>query len=191
MNIGIYIYDDAEVLDFSGPFEVFSTAKRLSEKHWNVSLIGETLAPITARGGFQVIPHFCINTHPDLDVVIIVGGLHNQEITNTSVINWVQQQTHLVQLTASVCTGAFILAETGILDGLTVTTHWEDIPELQKNYPKLTVEAERRWIKDGSVVTSGGISAGIDMSLYLVSELASEDIANLTATQMEYRWNKK
>jgi len=189
VNIGIYIYDHAEVLDFSGPFEVFSTAKRLSENHWNVFLIGERPSLITARGGFEVGPHYCINSHPKLDVLIVVGGIHHEQLNNTSVIRWVHQQTRLVQITASVCTGAFILAETGILDGKTVTTHWEDIAELRKTYPKLDVESERRWIEDGNVVTSGGISTGIDMSLYLVSKMASQEVANLTAKQMEYRWN--
>jgi transcriptional regulator GlxA family with amidase domain len=90
----------------------------------------------------------------------------------------------------SVCTGAFILAEANLLNGLTVTTHWEDIADLKVDYPALNVVNNRRWVSDGKYITSGGISAGIDMSLHLVSELANLDLAESTANQMEYQWQK-
>ena len=186
MNIGIYIYENAEVLDFSGPFEVLSTAKRLTGNDWNISLIAECDATVIARGGFPVNPHYCFENHPLLDILIVVGGVHTEELKKTNVINWIAKTSILTQRTVSVCTGAFLLAEAGLLNGLSVTTHWEDISDLKLNYPKLTVLENKRWVSDGKYITSAGISAGIDMSLYLVSQLISEKIAEDTALQMEY-----
>jgi len=189
-NIGIYIYDNAEVLDFSGPFEVLSTAKRLTGNNWNISLIAESESIVTARGGFPVSPHYCFENHPSLDILIVVGGVHTEELKKTKVINWIAKTSALTEKTVSVCTGAFLLAEANLLNGLSVTTHWEDIDDLKLSYPKLTVLENKRWVSDGKYITSGGISAGIDMSLYLVSQLSSMKVAEDTATQMEYNWHK-
>lgn len=189
MDIGIYIYDEAEVLDFAGPFEVFSTAKRLGAAHWNVCLIGETGQTVKARGGFAVKPHKGFEHTPALDVLVIAGGVHWAELDKPAVLRWLQQQDAKTRLTASVCTGAFLLAEAGLLHGLPVTTHWEDQQALQQRYNDLQVVSDRRWVEAGKIVTSGGISAGIDMSLYLVSRLASLQLAEQTARQMEYQWH--
>jgi transcriptional regulator GlxA family with amidase domain len=188
MNIGIYIYDNAEVLDFSGPFEVFSVANRLAENDWNVFLISETGSLVTARGNFLIQPHYSISNHPGIDVFVVVGGIHTEEIKKDNVINWVLKISEKAELVASVCTGCFLLAEAGLLNGLSVTTHWEDIPDLKSQYPLLTVIENQRWVREGKYITSGGISAGIDMSLFLVSDLVSLELARKTAKQMEYRW---
>lgn len=188
MNIGIYIYDNAEVLDFSGPFEVFSVANRLSGNDWNVFLVSETGSLVTARGNFLVQPHYSISTHPEINVFVVVGGIHTEEIKKENVIQWVAGTSESSQITASVCTGCFLLAEAGLLNGLSVTTHWEDIPDLKSQYADLNVLENQRWIHEGKYVTSGGISSGIDMSLFLVSRLASEELARKTAKQMEYSW---
>lgn len=192
MNIAIYIYDDAEVLDFSGPFEVFSTAGRLAdEAHvFNVFLVAETHKPIQARGNFSVNPHYDLNSHPEIDVLIVPGGVHTDEVSKPDVIRWVAQTSASATLVASVCTGAFILAEAGLLDGLKVTTHWEDIDDLQKSHPSLLVTGDQRWVDEGKFITSAGISAGIDMSLHLVSRLAGHALAEKTARQMAYTWSK-
>jgi transcriptional regulator GlxA family with amidase domain len=190
MNIGIYIYDNAEVLDFSGPFEVLSTASRLGNKNWNIFLVSEKLGIVQARGGFPINSHFCFDSHPDIDVLIVVGGIHTEEVKKSNVISWVSNVADKSKKVASVCTGAFILAEAELLNGLTVTTHWEDIADLKANYPKLNVVSEQRWVSQGKYMTSGGISSGIDMSLHLVSELATTILAENTAKQMEYHWQK-
>lgn len=190
MNIGIFIYDNAEVLDFSGPFEVLSTASRLGNKNWNIFLVSEKLGIVQARGGFPINSHFCFDLHPDIDVLIVVGGIHTEEIKKSNVISWVSNVADKSKKVASVCTGAFILAEAELLNGLTVTTHWEDIADLKANYPKLNVVSEQRWVSQGKYITSGGISSGIDMSLHLVSELATSILAENTAKQMEYHWQK-
>ena len=192
LNVGIYIYDDAEVLDFSGPFEVFSTANRLSNPAglFNVFLVAEESRTVKARGGFKVNPHYCFSHHPEIDVLIVVGGIHTQELLKSKVIDWVSTTSKSAKTVASVCTGAFILAEAGLLSNLKVTTHWEDIEDLRSSYSDLTVIENQRWVDEGKVVTSGGISAGIDMTLHLVSKFASLDLAEKTARQMEFDWRK-
>ena len=192
MNIGIYIYENAEVLDFSGPFEVFSTASRFSnpEGLFNVFLVAEERLPVIARGGFSVNPHYDIIDHPEIDVLVVVGGIHTGEMKKAKVLNWVASVSEKAKLVASVCTGAFILAEAGLISGLDVTTHWEDIEDLRQSYPDLNVIESQRWVDTGKFITSGGISAGIDMSLHLVSRLGGLELAERTARQMEFDWRK-
>ena len=190
LNIGIYLYENAEVLDFSGPFEVFSTANRLNNEtsRLNVFLIGETDLPITARGGFCVTPEYSICTHPKLDLLIVVGGVHTEEIQKTNIIQWLQHQASKVPIVASVCTGAFLLAGAGILNNYQVTTHWSDITEFRQTFPDIPVIENVRWVDNYNVITSAGISAGIDMSLHLVSRLCCQQLALSTAKQMEFLW---
>lgn len=190
MNIGIYIYDNAEVLDFAGPYEVFSTAARVSSLAWNVLLIAESPSPVRARAGFTVMPDHDIANHPKLDLLIIAGGVHTRELEKHAVIEWIKTTDAQTPLTASVCTGAFLLAEAGLLNERTVTTHWEDQTELQKAYPNLNVVNDQRWVSSGKYTTSGGISAGIDMSLELVARITNRDLAVRTARQMEYQWTE-
>ena len=191
INVGIYIYDDAEVLDFSGPFEVFTTATRVSGKEpFNTFLVNEDNKVVTARAGYKVIPDYHFNNHPTIDVLIVVGGDHTDEVNKVAVIRWISQQGKDAQLVASVCTGAFLLAKAKVITTHNVTTHWEDISDLQAEYPALKVKENKRWVSDESVITSGGISAGIDMSLYLVSKLMSHSLALATAKQMEFDWKQ-
>ena len=190
MNIGIYIYDQAEVLDFSGPFEVFTTASRVcpTENPFRVFLIGETGDVVTARAGYRVCPSYGFHNHPEIDVLVVVGGVHTDEMPKSQVIDWISKTGKKAKVVSSVCTGAFLLAEARILTNQNVTTHWGDISDLRSSYPDLTVHESTRWIDEGSVVTSGGISAGIDMSLHLVSRLHSFELAQKTARQMEFNW---
>lgn len=187
MNIGIFIYDDAEVLDFSGPFEVFSTANRLVEGEvFNVFLISEKSQPVNARGGFSVLAKYNIDNHPVLDTLIVAGGVHDKQLENSAVIRWITQQNTQVNSIAAVCTGVFLLAQAQVLTEHKVTTHWGDIDQLRDQFPALQVMENVRWVDQGRVVTSAGISAGIDMSLHLVSNLYSEALAIKTARQMEF-----
>jgi len=192
LNVGIFVYENAEVLDFSGPFEVFSTANRLcsSNRAFEVFLVAEENAPVNARGGYSVNPHYCFNKHPEIDVLIVSGGIHTGELNKANVIKWLATVSEKAKTVASVCTGAFILAETGLLSGLNVTTHWEDIQDLRKSYPALSVIESQRWVDEGKFLTSGGISAGIDMSLHLVAKLVGLELAEKTAKQMEFEWRK-
>ncbi|KAJ9458379.1 Isonitrile hydratase [Diplonema papillatum] len=188
MHVGILVYENAEVLDFSGPFEVFATAARFDEK-FRPSLISEEGGAVKARAGFTVVSQYSIADHPPIDVLLVPGGVHLPQLSRPKVIDWIAEQARSVPIVASVCTGAFLLAKAGLLDGLTVTTHWDDIAGLQEMFPKMKVEADRVYVDNGSRVTSAGISAGIDMSLHLVRRLGGAELAQKTARVMEYNWS--
>ena len=197
-RVGIYIYPEAEVLDFAGPYEVFSTASRVASRTrpeapapFAVTLVGESLGTIQARARFPVEPHAALDDHPALDILLVPGGLHGGELAKPRVLDWIARQHSRARLTASVCTGAFLLAAAGVLDGLEVTTHWEDCDDLERSFPALRVRRGARWIEHERVMTSAGISAGIDMALRIVARFAGQDLAERTARQMEYEWRKR
>lgn len=194
LSVGILVFDDVEVLDFSGPFEVFSTAARVHARMANAPppfrcfLIAPEMRPVRARGGMKVLPDCVLLPSSDLDVLIVPGGDVSAVLCNRTVTDWIGKQAKDTLITASVCTGAFLLAEAGLLDGLSATTHWEDCADLRTRYLAVRVRDDTPWIDCGKVVTSAGISAGIDMSLHLVERLAGRQLAQATAKQMEYRW---
>jgi transcriptional regulator GlxA family with amidase domain len=197
LNVGIYLYGDVEVLDFAGPFEVFSTATRVkarldpdADDFFNVFTIGETLAAIHARAGLHVVPTYAISDHPPIHLLIIPGGVVIAELEKAHVVEWIAACSEKTEITASVCTGAFLLAKAGLLNAKRATTHWEDIHDLRTMFPDLNVKSNVPWVDEGHVVTSAGISAGIGMSLHLVSRLATEDLAVRTARQMAFDWNR-
>jgi len=194
-HVGVYVFDDVEVLDFAGPFEVFSTASRVfhrlnpnSEPPFEVFTVGASRIQIRARGGLLVEPHFSFGGHPTIDVLLIPGGVVTAELETPSVISWIATQARSAQLTASVCTGAFLIGKAGLLGGKRATTHWEDVTDLRRLLPDTRVLEETRWVDEGTVVTSAGISAGLDMSLHIVARLAGKELAVRTARQMEYEW---
>lgn len=195
LSVGILVFDNVEILDFSGPYEVFSTASRVHSRLSGASapfrcfLIADQMRPVRARGGMKVLPDCVLPPPADIDVLIVPGGDVSQVMLNAGVIGWLRSCSGAAAITASVCTGAFLLAEAGLLHGLAVTTHWEDQTALQARFPGLTVMPDVPWVDCGKVTTSGGISAGIDMSLHLVERLAGRQLANATAKQMEYKWN--
>ncbi|TCS40701.1 DJ-1/PfpI family protein [Reinekea marinisedimentorum] len=193
MNVAIFVYDNAEVMDFSGPFEVFTTAKRLSKENAieDVFLIAEHDRPVIARGDYLVQPHYSFESHPDIDVLVVVGGVHNDEMDKPAVTAWIDSVSESATVVSSVCSGAFLLAAAGLLDGLEVTTHWDDQKELAEQFPAVKVLPDRRWVDQGHIVTSGGITAGIDMSLHLVARLVSQELADITAHQMEFNWARQ
>lgn len=192
MNVGIYIYNQAEVLDFSGPFEVFSTASRVCQTGdpFKVFLISQSGETVTARAGYRVIPDYGFHNHPEIDILIVVGGVHYDEMNKPDVLEWIASQSKKAKMIASVCTGVFLLAQSQVLQAGKVTTHWEDIPELRAMFPSLEVIEGVRWVDEGELITSGGISAGIDMSLHLVGKLYDATIAEKTAKQMEFSWKE-
>ena len=196
-TIGIFIFNNIEVLDFAGPFEVLSTAQRLhsiecgdpADRLFEVVTIAEKPAEIIARGGLKVIPAHGIEYHPHLDVLFVPGGVVAAEMNKENVLSWISTTSERADITASVCTGAFLLAQAGLLKGIEVTTHWEDIEELRLSFPELSVKENTRWVDNGHIITSAGVSAGIDMSLHLVNRLAGKEHAVKTARQMEYDWH--
>jgi transcriptional regulator GlxA family with amidase domain len=194
-TIGIYIFDEIEVLDFAGPFEVFSVANRVHARMepeaaplFSVVIIAERMQPVSARGNLPFQPNASIDAHPPLDVLLVPGGVVTAELERANVITWIAETAPSTRITASVCTGAFLLAKAGLLHGKKATTHWEDIPDLKSMFPDIDVQENIRWVDLGHIITSAGISAGIDMSLHLVSRLAGKELAIKTARQMEFDW---
>ena len=192
-TIGLYLFDDVELLDFAGPYEVFTTATRVAQRDgapapFRVVTISAEARPATARAGLRLAPDATLADHPPLDVLIVPGGVVTRELARPAVIGWIGAQAVQVELLASVCTGAFLLAAAGLLDGRPATTHWEDLDDLRRMFPAVQVVDAVRWVEDGDIVTSAGIAAGIDMSLHLVARLCGPALAQATARQMDYPW---
>ncbi len=191
-TVGILIFDDVEVLDFCGPFEVFSVARPVGEgadeaRLFNVFTIAEADRVVHCRGGLLVQPHHTINDHPALDILVVPGGQGTRrERLNTRLLDWIEAQDRAIELTTSVCTGAFLLAERGILDGHRATTHWASLDWMREQYSDVTMLADQRVVDEGHVITSAGVSAGIDMALHVVERLHGAEVARWTARRMEY-----
>lgn len=196
MQIGILIYDDMELLDIAGPYEVFTTAARVHARSqpagadplFTVTMISRTPAQVRARAGLRVTPDATLAAHPRLDCALVPGGVVSAELQQPQTLDWIAAQRQTARVLASVCTGSLLLAQAGVLDGLAATTHWEDLDELRALRPAVQVRDGVRWVDEGTVVTSAGISAGIDMSLHLVERLSSRELALRTARQMDYDW---
>ncbi|HMW16854.1 MAG TPA: DJ-1/PfpI family protein [Accumulibacter sp.] len=192
LSVAVYIFPEVEVLDFAGPFEVFTTASRVfGRRHpgepapFTVFTVAQSLQPVRARAGLSVVPDFAIRSCPTPDVLLIPGGVVDQELRDSALIAWVAENARNAVITASVCTGSFILAKAGLLTGRSATTHWEDLADFRAAFPEVIVRDGVRWVDEGSIVSSAGIAAGIDMSLHLVARLAGEDLAQATARQMD------
>lgn len=189
-TIGILIFNEVEVLDFTGPFEVFSIATypSSSEKPFSVSIIAQMRGLIKARNGLKIQPDYSFDDAPHFDILIIPGGYGAEEIEihNKEIINWIKNRMDDVDIMASVCTGAFLLAKSGLLDGKKATTHWMDINRLEKEYTKIKIQHDAKFVDENSIITSGGISAGINMSFHIIKKLLGVDIARATAKRMEY-----
>lgn len=201
-SVGILLYDYVDVLDFTGPAEVLSlTAKNKTEqfitlykkhllptKPFEVFLISETGKQIKTHSGIKVVPDFSIGNSPELDILIIPGGplrAVQSVIKNKQIIAWIIKHLQ-IEYICSVCTGAIILGETGLLDGKKATTHHLALKILQEKYPDIFVVSDRKVIHDGNVITSGGVSSGINMALYLVEQVMGKSIAERTAETIEF-----
>ena len=193
-TVGILIFDDVEVLDFCGPFEVFATtqtpgpdAPNEAVYPFHVITIAERAATVRCRGGLLVQPQHTIDDHPPLDILVVPGGWGTRrEVQNERLLDWIAAQDRQTALTTSVCTGAFLLAARGLLDGREATTHWASIDRLRQTHPAVQVRDDRRWVDTGRIITSAGVSAGIDMALHVVARLLGADVARDTARRMEY-----
>lgn len=191
IKVGIFIFNDVEVLDFAGPFEVFSLASKNNNSVFEVFTISENKEIIKARNGLQVKPNLSFNDNYEIDILIIPGGYGAEEfeIKKQKTLNWIIEQSKKVDILASVCTGALLLAECGILKNKKATTHWMDLNRLESNYPDVNVIKNVKYVDEGNILTSGGISAGINMSFYIIQRLFGIDIAKSTAKRMEYDIN--
>ena len=198
MNVGILIFDEVELLDMAGPYEVFTTAARVHGRSqpagtpllFNVFTLARSAAPVQARAGLRLQPDCTLDDHPPLDCAIVPGGVVDAELGQAALMDWIAAQARSARLLGSVCTGALLLAQAGVLDGLEATTHWEDVEALRALRPGLRVLEGRRWVDAGRIVSSAGISAGIDMSLHLVERLHGRELALRTARQLEFDWTE-
>jgi len=192
-RVGILIFPNVEVLDFCGPFEVFSVtrldeARRREEPSpFEVCLIAQESEVVVATGGLRIIPDFTLQNCPDLDILVVPGGWGTRkEIQNTQLLDWIAERGRRVETLTSVCTGSMLLGKAGLLDGRSATTHWRALDWMRESLPEVTVSDDMHVVEDGHVFTSAGISAGIDMALRVVARHHGETIARATARNMEY-----
>ncbi|KAA9340415.1 DJ-1/PfpI family protein [Larkinella humicola] len=195
-TVAILLFNEIEVLDFAGPFEVFGVAGRHDNpKPFRVVTVAER-GPVYARNGLSLNPTYLLNDHPKADIIIVPGGggQHadgtpygsRREMDNPAVLNWVRRAAANAELVLSVCTGSFILGKAGLLDGLAATTHFLAVDGMQKAAPSTELRLSERYVDNGKIITSAGISAGIDMSLYVVGRLLGKAVAEETARYMQY-----
>ncbi|ABR89155.1 ThiJ/PfpI family protein [Janthinobacterium sp. Marseille] len=192
-RVGIVIFDDVEVLDFCGPFEVFSVTRINTERRreepspFDVVLIAEHDKTIVTTGGMRVLPDTTFAQCPPLDILLVPGGWGTRkEMHNPALLSFVTERAAQVETLTSVCTGALVLGNAGLLDGLRATTHWRSLDWMQELFPKVTVDSVSQVVEQGKVLTSAGISAGIDMALIVVQRYCGEEVARATARHMEY-----
>lgn len=189
-QVGILIFADVEVLDFCGPYEVFA-ATRLDEARqvapFAVHLVGESEGPVAARGGMRVLPDVTIADCPPLHVLVVPGGQGvRAELHNPALLDWIRARGRAVETLTSVCTGSMLLGKAGLLNGRSATTHWTTLDWMAESYPETEVIRDQHVVEDGHVLTSAGISAGVDMALRVVARYHGEAIARATARHMEY-----
>lgn len=195
-TVGILIFDGVEVLDFAGPYEVFSRTRltpgvesRRSEETapFRVFTVAARRDPVTATGGLRVLPDFDRATAPSIDVLVVPGGFGTRVLLqNAEILAWIRQTAAGARCVSSVCTGSLLLASAGLLAGRRATTHWGALHRLAELDPTIRVEADARVVDDG-IVTSAGVSAGIDMALALVESMHGRAVADETARYMDYR----
>lgn len=192
-SVGIVLFEDIEVLDFSGPFEVFSVTRldevrRYEERSpFEALLVAETFQAVTTAGGMQVLPHVTFENCPALDVLVVPGGIGTRkEMKNAAMLAFVKSRALKLEILTSVCTGALILGSAGLLDGRRATTHWRSLDLMAQLFPRINVDRSSHVVEDGNVYTSAGISAGIDMALKVVARYFGETVARATARHMEY-----
>ena len=194
LKVGILIFDSVEVLDFAGPYEVFSrtrlqpgveSRRSVDTAPFEVFTIGSS-SPIAATGGLKVIPDFGFDNAPRIDILVIPGGLGTRGLLgDAATLAWIKKTAAAARRVTSVCTGALLLAEIGLLKSKRATTHWGALDMLDA-YPTVTVDRQARVVDDG-VVTSAGVASGIDMAFYIVEGLFGAEVADETARYIEYR----
>jgi transcriptional regulator GlxA family with amidase domain len=197
-NTAILIFDDVEVLDFAGPYEVFNVAneamqekasekKDSIEKAFNVFTVSEIGNKILARNGLQIIPDYSIQNCPRPDILIVPGGNGRKTVMhNTVITGWIKEKSEDTEHLLSVCTGAFILGKAGVLDGLNATTHYHSYDEFADTFPRTKLVKGVKFSDNGKIITAAGISAGINMSLHVVDRLLGNNMGRKTAQYMEY-----
>lgn len=189
-TVAILLFDDVEVLDFAGPFEVFAVTDELAGYQlFNVHTVASSPGTVRARNGLKIVPDHTLESAPQPNLLVIPGGNGSKALLNQpAILDWIRRKAPQTELVASVCTGARVLAKAGLLDGLRVTTHHENFAEIRALAPTASVLEDVRFTDNGRVLTAAGISAGIDLSLHIVARLHGAETAQRTAAYMEYHW---
>jgi transcriptional regulator GlxA family with amidase domain len=187
-NVAILIFDDVEVLDFAGPFEVFALTDELCHHEpFHTFMVATAPGSVRARNGLKVVPDFTLENCPPPHVLVIPGGSGTRPLLNKpALLEWLRTKARTAEIVMSVCTGALVLAKAGLLDGLRVTTHHTALDLLRELAPAATVDPSSRFHDHGKIITAAGISAGLDSSLHVVARLLNPAAAEATARQMEY-----
>lgn len=191
-NVAIMVFEEVEVLDFAGPYEVFSVAGLEMPKRpyapFFTYTVGLTEQTVSTTGGLRVTPHYSYQNCPAPDILLVPGGNGARRLLkHPALLAWLGLQAQSVELMCSVCTGALVLAAAGVLGGKSATTHHGAFERLAELDPSVRVVRDKRFVQDGKVWTSGGISAGIDMSLAIVKHLLTNNAAVLD--EMEWMWH--
>jgi transcriptional regulator GlxA family with amidase domain len=187
-HVAILIFDDVEVLDFAGPFEVFTAADELRRQTaFTTYTVAETAGEIHCHNGLRVLPDYTFATCPPPDVLVVPGGFGTRAlIQRPAAVAWLRTQAEPAGIVMSVCTGALVLARAGLLGGLRVTTHYEALDLLQTLEPRAIVDRGARFHDNGKILTAAGVSAGIDCALHVVARLLGPEAAGETARYIEY-----
>jgi putative intracellular protease/amidase len=187
-NLAIFIFEGVQIIDYTGPYEVFGQAHTRDGHMFNVYTVAEKSGPITTAMGMTVVPKYTFETMPKADVLLLPGGGVGPHVENPSVIKWVRETAAKSEYVMSVCNGAFYLGKAGLLDGLTATTFYGLIDELRALAPRARVVTDQRFTDNGKIVTTAGLSSGIDGALHLVEKIAGRGRAQEIALNMEYNW---
>ena len=189
-NVAILLFPEVEVLDFTGPFEVFAVTDELAGGTlFNVGTVTESPGSVRARNGLKIVPDHTLESAPQPQVLVIPGGAGTRPLLRKpAVLEWIRQRHRQAEHTVSVCTGSLLLAKAGLLAHLRATTHCENFAELAALAPDTDIDENCRFVDNGQILTSAGISAGIDVALHLVARLHGVATAERTARYMEYHW---
>lgn len=187
-HIGILLFDGVEELDAVGPYEVLAAwSSSFPDDGWSVTTMSSTGSPVTGAKGLTIVPHAAVADAPALDVLVYPGGFGTRALlADAQHLEWVRAQRREVPLVTSVCTGSLVLAAAGLLAGRPATTHWASLDLLHELDATIDVRRDARFVDDGDVVTSAGVSAGIDMALHLVARLASRETAATVRRGIQY-----
>jgi putative intracellular protease/amidase len=182
VRVGIVLFDGVEIIDFAGPYEVFGTAG------FGVVTLTPDGKPVKTAMGLTVTPDASFANAPPFDVLLVPGGSVSDAQKDPRILDFIRKHTESSHYVLSVCTGAFIMGSSGVLDGLKATTFNPAITDLAKLYPKVDVIKDVRWADNGKVITSAGLSSGIDAALHVVARVRGLDEAKTVAMHLEYDW---
>lgn len=190
--VGILIFENVEVLDFAGPFEVFSVAgAEIPDHPFTVFTVGLSEAPVQTYGSMTVTPRYSLSSCPALDILLVPGGIGTRPLLqHAELLAWITTRAKQVELLLSVCTGAMLLAQAGLLHGLLVTTHHTTFDYTAALDPTMEIIRDQRFVDNGHIITAGGISAGIDMALYVVDRLLGVGANAPVIKEMEWQWHQ-